>query len=269
VAAVLILDRDDRSGHAYRGQEGIAQRAGISRRTAQRALESLSARVDGPLVVRCIAQGGRAGGAGGRAPNHYANELRATVARKVTDVARHRGAEAAGDLCAKSEEVVRQMGGGLGVTMAQDLSIDLSIDLSTPASRRSAAGFSLEAPTQKAEQPKRRPGPTKANAKNEPKWPGIHPQAVTGYVEAFKRARGTAPFFGPPDAKAISMLLDYVAGDLERFRQLVENGLANWPQATIRTIASDPSKSLTRATGFRQPVQQTGVDVFEGAQVIR
>jgi len=128
------------------------------------------------------------------------------------------------------------------------------------ASQSSAVGFSLVSQQQaETERPKKRPGPTKA--KPEPKWPGVHPKAVTAYVEAFKRTRGADPFFGPPDAKAVSTLLDYVAGDLERFRLLVENGLANWPQATIRTIASDPSKSVTRraANGYAaQPRQPSG-----------
>lgn len=68
----------------------------------------------------------------------------------------------------------------------------------------------------------------------------------------------------------MSKLLDAVSGDLERYGRLVDNGLANWDQATILTIAADPSKALVRrANGFRGPVQQTGVDVFAGAQVIK
>lgn len=271
VAAVLILDRDDQLGHAYRGQDGIAQRAGISRRTAQRALDALVARSDGPLVVRRIAQGGRAGGAGGRAPNHYAIELRATVTQKAGNVSRHHDAQPEGGLCAKPDGVVRQIGGGLGVTMAQDLSSDLITDRSRPTELRSVVGFSLEIPAPKTERPKRQPGPSKA--KPAAKWPGIHPQAVAYYVDRFKVVRGVAPIFGGAEAKAVSKLLDAVDGELPRYRELVDNGLANWDQATVLTIAADPSKALTRAQrgGFtrRGPVQQTGVDVFEGAQVIR
>ncbi|HVY32568.1 MAG TPA: hypothetical protein VHB79_38790 [Polyangiaceae bacterium] len=268
VAAVLILDRNDATGHAYRGQDGIAQRAGISRRTAQRALDSLVARTDGPLLVNRIAQGGRTGRAGGRAPNHYAISLRVTMTQNTAKVARHGDAEPNTRLCAKSARVVRQTEGGLRVTVAQDLSSDLSSDLSTPASHRSAETFSLEIPTPKSEPTKKRPGPSKA--KPEPKWPGVHPQAVAVYVEVFKRVRGADPFFGPREAKAVSKLLDAVNGDLQRFRELVENGLANWDQATILTIAADPSKAVARrAYGFRGPVQQTNVDPFEGVRVIR
>lgn len=199
MAAVLILDRDDRDpkdpryGHAYRNQSDMARRAGLKLRTGQRALASLLSRDDGPLVIRRVEQALR-GGANGRPPNWYSVEFRASVTQNPVKVSRQRDAKPKQGFPAKSAGVSRQIGEGFPATLTHDLSRDLSRDLSTPVSLRSAGGFSLSNPGQKTERAKPQPGPTKA--KSPPKWPGIHPQAVAAYVEAFKRARSAAPFFG-------------------------------------------------------------------------
>lgn len=271
--AALILDRDDRDptdpryGCAYRNQTDMASRAGLKLRTGQRALASLLSRTDGPLVVRRVEQAHR-GGSNGRPPNWYSVEFRASVTQNPGKVSRQRDAKPSEGFPAKPMGGSRQTDGGFPATVTHDLSRDLSTDRSTTASQSSARAFVLSNLAQKTERPKKQPGPSKA--KSAAKWPGVHQQAVEYYVHAFKRDRGVDPLFGSRDAGAVSKLLDFVAGDLERFKQLVDNGLANWSQATICSIANDPSKALTRSSnGRRQPVQQTGVDVYAGATVIR
>jgi hypothetical protein len=152
VAVVLILDRDEARGCAYRGQEGIAARAGISRRQVQRALASLMARDDGPLIVRAERQGQREG-SGGRAPNAYFVDLRAPLAHNGQGVTRPPGAQAQkverltdaqpggvtrqagaqrGDLCAKPGGTCAPESGGLCAHQAQDLGRELERELDPP-----------------------------------------------------------------------------------------------------------------------------------------
>lgn len=136
VAAVLILDRNDRLGCAYRGQAGIAKRAGVSRRAAQRALASLIGRSDGPLIVSAERQG-RTSGVGGRAPNRYYVQLRDQATHKPGKQQRQADAQASqsGEREAKPERLERRYGrgfapkrGGSSARLTQDLSKDLSID---------------------------------------------------------------------------------------------------------------------------------------------
>jgi len=276
MAAVLILDRDERDpadpkyGCAYRNQADMARRAGLKLRTGQRALSSLLSRTDGPLAIERVEQAHR-GGANGRPPNWYRVEFRATLTQNPAQVSRHPDAKPNRGFPAKPAGVSRQTGGGFPATVTHDLCMDLSTDLSTPASVPSAGGFSLVSPDQKSQQPKKRPGTSKA--KPEPKWPGAHAEVVAYYFEAFERARGAKAIFNGREAKAVTKLLDELAGDVPRCKLLIENGLHNWAGATIVSIAADPSKAVTRhASGRRPPPQNTGVGVdalFEGAQVIR
>lgn len=125
-ATVLILDFDEHRGCAWPSQKRIAERAGLSRRQAQRALASLVSSTDGPLSVT-VRPAWRQTESGGRAPNEYRVELRATVTHKSPEVERHGGAQVAEGLCAKQTEVVRQTDGGLGATVAHDLSRGIGV----------------------------------------------------------------------------------------------------------------------------------------------
>ena len=83
-------------------------------------------------------------------------------------------------------------------------------------------------------------------AKPEPRWPAAHTELTKRYFELFEQHRGTKPFFRSREGKAVGDLLDTTQGDVELAATLIDNGLTNWDQATILTIANDPSKAQSK-----------------------
>jgi hypothetical protein len=269
VAVVLILDRDDAKAGAYRGQSGIAARAGLSRRTAQRALTSLVERGDGPLFVTALAQG-RNDGSGGRAPNLYSVELRASVAHKGEGGSRQPGAQPEGDLCAKSEGVVRQNEGGLCVTVTQDLSSDLSSDLKRSVSTSETAPLVLVPSTRK---PAAKPVPKRSGTNGRPKADRsdearrAHAHLVAVYFEAYEGCVGCKPAFKDREGNAVWKLYDAVG--VERGERCLRNAFSDdWgARRSILTVAADPSKFMApaprKSNGRHAPQQADVVSVRE------
>jgi hypothetical protein len=273
VAAVLILDRKDESergnaktpseleevGCAFRAQDGIARRAGLSRRAVQRALESLVARTDGPLVVVAKPRG-KAGGAGGRSSNLYAIRLRASMAHKSPQVVRQPDAEGGEGCAPEPGGVVRQTEGGLCASQTQDLStLDLSTDLSTSkkaAPRGDADVF--------------------GDAHNDP------PEAARDrvrryYVRAFERRRGEKLLtFDGEDERALGKLLAWCGGDASKAESVIDDAFASWRghAVTIREIAANPGafvgarRAVGRGRGRAEPLQHTppGITGFENCE---
>lgn len=72
-----------------------------------------------------------------------------------------------------------------------------------------------------------------------------HQRVVGAYFEAYRAARGSAPTFGPPDGKAVALLLQKVGGDVVRATGIIANAYRDkyWRgKATIQSIAADPSR---------------------------
>jgi hypothetical protein len=222
--AVLILDRDDSRGGAYRSQSGIAARAGLPLRSVQRALARLVQRTDGPLVVRVQAQG-RVDGSGGRAPNLYTVHFRATVADNVGGVTRPPGAQPRGTCPPNGGGVVRQNRGDLSATLAEDWSSDRSSDRKRSVSTGETVPFALVSP------------PAKSSLLE-----GAHQQVVAHYHAAFAAKHGRQPIFDGADGKAVKRLLEKLKGDVKECCRRITIAFASYRSAsvTIRDIASKP-----------------------------
>ena len=87
-----------------------------------------------------------------------------------------------------------------------------------------------------------------------------HAEVTAAYFAAFEAERKVRPAFGARDGVAVYELLVAVGWDVLRATAAIRNGLARgaWPaDATIRTIATDPSRYLTapRKAGSAGPVQ--------------
>lgn len=259
VAAVLILDRDEKRGAAYRGQAGIADRAGMSRRQVQRALASLLERTDGPLEIRAVAQG-RNQGAGGRAPNLYRVELRANLTRKGGQVERQPDAQPEGDLCARTEGVVRQNEGGLCASLAQDLSRDRSRDRSSTSARgsapESAPVFSLASPAAPKQAARRR---KKAQRKRTDAEVASHRELLDLFVAGVERRTGARPEIGSREAGAAWKLLDWAKGNAARAASVIREATSRefGGSTSLVSIAADPNKYIGAVprTAQRGPVQ--------------
>lgn len=112
-------------------------------------------------------------------------------------------------------------------------------------------------PTAKPKKAPKRKGPERT-----PEQRAAHAQVMATYCEAFEQARGAKPIIDGADGTAVYRLLDKVGADAERACAVVRNALAPgaWPaDATIRTIASDPSRYVAPpqpAKAGRGPVQR-------------
>ena len=87
---------------------------------------------------------------------------------------------------------------------------------------------------------------------DEPHPPG-HAEVVEAYFGAFEAARGSKPVFGGAEGTAVRRLLEAVGGDADRaitiVRSAYEPGRFGRDTATIRTIASDPSRFIGAPAG--------------------
>ncbi len=136
-------------------------------------------------------------------------------------------------------------GHGTSATQAPEV-IQVSDPLKGSKPRRSAPALKSAG---KAKGPKK--------ARPEARWPAAHPELLRRYVETYTRIRGRAPYITSRDAKAANDLLDATKGNVDEAASLLDNGLTNWDQATLVTVAGNPSSAQTKrvANGFNRTPQ--------------
>ncbi len=110
--------------------------------------------------------------------------------------------------------------------------------------------------------------PTRTSKPREPKRrPEAHPrfaEVVAAYSDAFATARGAKPLFDGSDCAAVKRLLEAMKGDADRAIATIRAAYDDpfkARNATIRTIASDPSKYVgapTPTLNRGRPVQPIG-----------
>lgn len=113
------------------------------------------------------------------------------------------------------------------------------------------------------------PGPAKVargSGSPKPPKPDPHPryhEVVEAYFAAFEAARGSKPVFDGADGPAVNRLLARMFGDADKAIAVIRAAYADAfkaRNATIRTIATDPSKYLGAPAPIngRRPVQPIG-----------